>query len=106
MMDLHLAAISADVAPGRHAALLVDQAGWHLSAKLAVPDNITLVKQRSGLALRRRVRWLGIGEGWNHPRSAECDPQGRLNRHRNRFRQLQHGRNSDISALGGDMDGR
>jgi len=43
MMDLHLAAISADVAPGHHAALLLDQAGWHLSAKLTVPDNITIV---------------------------------------------------------------
>jgi DDE superfamily endonuclease len=42
-MDLHLAAISADVAPGRHAALLVDQAGWHLSARLVVPANITIV---------------------------------------------------------------
>ena len=43
MMNLHLAAISADVAPGRHAVLLLDQAGWHLSGKLAVPDNITIV---------------------------------------------------------------
>jgi transposase len=43
MMNLHLAAISADVAPGRHAALLLDQAGWHLSAQLIVPDNITIV---------------------------------------------------------------
>jgi transposase len=34
---------SAEVAPGRHAALLVDQAGWHLSARLAVPDNVTIV---------------------------------------------------------------
>ena len=42
-MSLHLAAISADVAPGRHAALLVDQAGWHLSARLEVPANITIV---------------------------------------------------------------
>jgi hypothetical protein len=42
-MNLHLAAISADVAPGRHAALLLDQAGWHLSARLAVPGNITIV---------------------------------------------------------------
>ncbi len=42
-MNLHLAAISADVAPGRHAALLLDQAGWHLSPKLAVPANITIV---------------------------------------------------------------
>ena len=42
-MTLHLAAISAKVAPGRHAALLVDQAGWHLSGHLVVPDNITIV---------------------------------------------------------------
>ena len=43
MMNLHLAAISADVAPGRHALLLADQAGWHLSHKLVVPHNITIV---------------------------------------------------------------
>ena len=42
-MNLHLAAISTDIAPGRHAALLLDQAGWHLSAKLVVPANITIV---------------------------------------------------------------
>lgn len=29
--------------PGRHAALLVDQAGWHLSAGLVTPGNITIV---------------------------------------------------------------
>jgi transposase len=42
-MTLHLAEISATIAPGRHAVLLLDQAGWHTSAKLVVPDNITLV---------------------------------------------------------------
>ncbi len=42
-MTLHLNAISKRVAPAHHAALLLDQAGWHLSAKLAVPSNITLV---------------------------------------------------------------
>jgi transposase len=42
-MNLHLAAISAEVAPGRHAVLLVDQAGWHLTPRLVVPDNITIV---------------------------------------------------------------
>jgi transposase len=41
--NLHLAEISARVAPGRHAALLMDQAGWHMSAKLVVPSNITIV---------------------------------------------------------------
>ena len=42
-MALHLREISAKVAPGHHAVLLVDQAGWHLSAQLVVPDNITIV---------------------------------------------------------------
>ena len=42
-MNLHLAAISSEVAPGRHAALLVDQAAWHVSEKLVVPTNITIV---------------------------------------------------------------
>jgi transposase len=43
-MNLHLAEIAEDVAPGRHAVLLLDQAGWHTSAKLEVPSNITLMR--------------------------------------------------------------
>jgi transposase len=31
------------VAPGAHAVLLVDQAGWHLSTRLVVPPNITII---------------------------------------------------------------
>src|SRR4051812_18625721 len=42
-MNLHLAEIAAEVAPDKHAVLVVDQAGWHLSAGLVLPDNITLV---------------------------------------------------------------
>ena len=42
-MTLHLAEISAAVAPGAHAVLILDQAGWHLSAGLVVPGNITLL---------------------------------------------------------------
>ena len=42
-MSLHLAEIAAAVAPGAQAVLLLDQAGWHTSDKLAVPANITLV---------------------------------------------------------------
>ncbi len=42
-MALHLQEIAGAVTPGAHAVLLLDQAGWHLSAKLKVPDNITLV---------------------------------------------------------------
>ena len=38
-----LQVISQAVAPGAHAVLLLDQAGWHVSPKLPVPDNITLL---------------------------------------------------------------
>jgi len=31
------------VSTGRHAVLLLDQAGWHLSGEVALPDNITLL---------------------------------------------------------------
>ena len=36
-MNLHLAEIAATVAPGAHAVLLLDQAGWHMSMRLVVP---------------------------------------------------------------------
>ena len=42
-MNLHLEEISQAVAPGAHAVLLLDQAGWHQSKRLVVPANITLM---------------------------------------------------------------
>src|ERR1700674_6005357 len=42
-MNLHLAEIAAEVAPGALAVLLVNQARWHMSARLIVPPNITLI---------------------------------------------------------------
>ena len=42
-MTLHLAEISAAVAPGANAILLLDQAGWHGSGALFVPVNIILL---------------------------------------------------------------
>lgn len=43
-MSLHLAEISRQVAPGAHAILILDGAGWHkIGGDLIVPDNITLL---------------------------------------------------------------
>lgn len=42
-MSLHLKEIAFHVAPGAHAVILLDQAGWHGSAELVVPPNITLM---------------------------------------------------------------
>ena len=42
-MQLHLNEISALVAPGAHAIVLLDRAGWHTTKKLLVPKNLTLM---------------------------------------------------------------
>lgn len=42
-MSLHLAEISLAVTPGAHAVVLMDQAGWHMTGKLVVPGNISIV---------------------------------------------------------------
>ena len=41
-MNIHLAEISRNVAAGAHAVLVLDQAGWHTSPKLQMPENISL----------------------------------------------------------------
>jgi hypothetical protein len=42
-MQLHLDEISANVAPGAHAVVLLDRAGWHTTRKLKAPQNLTLM---------------------------------------------------------------
>lgn len=42
-MNLFLVELSQAVAPGAHAAVLMDRAGWHIAGELAVPANITPV---------------------------------------------------------------
>lgn len=42
-MSLHLTEISLAVTPGAHAVVLMDQAGWHMTGKLVVPNNISII---------------------------------------------------------------
>ncbi len=42
-LNAHLAEIACIVEPGAHAVVMLDQAGWHTSLALEVPDNITLM---------------------------------------------------------------
>ena len=42
-MNDHLKEVSIAVDAGAHAVLILDQAGWHTTPKLDVPDNITLL---------------------------------------------------------------
>ena len=43
LMALHLEEISRTVAPGAHAVLELDGAGWHGAKDMAIPDNLTLL---------------------------------------------------------------
>ncbi len=42
-MQYHLDEISLLVKPGAHAILIVDRAGWHMTSKLIIPPNITIM---------------------------------------------------------------
>lgn len=43
-MNEHLAEIARHVAPGAHAVVVIDGAGWHTAKALRTPGNITLLK--------------------------------------------------------------
>ena len=73
-MNLQLAAIAAKVAPGRHAALLLDQAGWHTTPQLAVPANISIVPLPAKcpeLNAQENV-WQFLRENWLSNRIFTC----------------------------------
>jgi putative transposase len=65
-MGLHLAEISTAVDPGAHAVVILDQAGWHMSGKLDVPENITLLPlpPRSPELNPVENVWQFIRENW------------------------------------------
>ena len=42
-MNLHLAEIARTVAPDAHAVMLMDQAGWNMTAALIIPENTRII---------------------------------------------------------------
>src|SRR3954462_3749494 len=76
-MNLHLAEIATAVAPGAHAVLLLDQAGWHLSQRLVVPPNITLVALPSKCPELNPVEniWQFMRENWLSNREGRRAPR-------------------------------
>jgi hypothetical protein len=42
-MNRHLAEISEAIAPGAHGLLVLDQARWHTTGALVLPDNMSLL---------------------------------------------------------------
>ena len=65
-MALHLVEIARTVAPVAHAVLLLDQAGWHTTRKIAVPANITLLPLPARLPELNPVEnlWQFLRDNW------------------------------------------
>jgi len=62
-INLHLAEIAKRLVPGAHAVLLMNQAGWYMSAKVAAPGNISIASLP--------VKCLGLNSQenvWQFPR--------------------------------------
>ena len=77
-MTLHLAEISAAVAPGAHAVLILDQAGWHISAGLVIPANITLLPLPAKCPELNPVEnvWQFMRDNWLSNRMLASPPFG------------------------------
>jgi len=65
-MQAHVDAISRAVAPGAHAVLVMDRAGWHVARELALPANITpiLLPSRSPELNPVENVWQYMRENW------------------------------------------
>src|SRR5208282_2732931 len=84
MMQLHLDEISTNVAKGAHPVVLLDRAGWHITSKLDMPENITPIFLPSrapelnpveNVCQYLRGNWLSnlVFETYNDIIDAACD---------------------------------
>jgi hypothetical protein len=85
-MGVFLAELSGTLPVGTHAVLVLDRAGWHVSADLVLPSNLTLVhlppyspelNPVENVWLYLRERWLGhrvLAGGYEAVVEAACVP--------------------------------
>jgi hypothetical protein len=83
-MSAHLAEIATQVAPGAHAVVILDGAGWHASRALVVPENLTLVPlppyapelnpiENVWAYLRANRLAISVMDGWDDIVTRCCD---------------------------------
>jgi transposase len=98
-MGLFLAAFAEQLEPAVHAVLILDQAGWHGSRRLTVPENITLLPlpacspelnpvERVRLYLRERFLSHRVLQGYEAVLDAACDAWDALARETGRLASL------------------
>ncbi len=82
-MGVFLEGFARQLAPGAHAVLVLDQAGWHGARRLAVPGNVTLLPlppyspelnpvERVWLYLRERFLSHRVLDGYDAVLDAAC----------------------------------
>ena len=88
-MQAHLDEISCHVAPGAHALILLDKAGWHTARKLSPPANLTLLhlpprspelNPAENIWQYLRQTWLSnrVFEDYGHISDACCEAWNKL----------------------------
>jgi transposase len=88
-MQLHLDEIGKAVAKGAHGVVLMDRAGWHTTAKLKLPKNLTIILLPSrspelnpveNIWQYMRANWLSnrIFENYEAILDAGCDAWNKL----------------------------
>jgi transposase len=88
-MGVFLEHFARELAPGAHAALVLDRAGWHVARGLAVPANITLLPlppyspelnpvERVWLYLRERLLSHRVLDGYGAVLEAACRARNAL----------------------------
>lgn len=98
-MQVFLDAFSKTLAGDEHAAMFLDQAGWHGSKALRVPDNVTLVPippyspqlnpaERVWLYLKERYLSLRLHADYNAIAGAACAAWNRLRAEASRLSSL------------------
>ena len=98
-MQVFLDEFAATLAPDVHAVMVLDQAGWHGSRALAVPDNVTLVPlppyspqlnpiERVWLYLRERFPSLRLFHNADEVDDACCEAWNAVASNPDRIRSL------------------
>lgn len=80
-MQLFLDMFAAKLAPDEHAALVADQAGWHIAEALRLPDNVTLIYLPPFSPELNPVErlWLYLRDGYDAIVDALCHAWKQLN---------------------------
>jgi transposase len=88
-MQAHLDEISRHVAPGAHALILLDKAGWHTTRKLRAPANLSLLhlpprspelNPTENIWQYLRQTWLSnrVFKSYEHIRDVSCEVWNKL----------------------------